>query len=245
LPKNISARRGYRNSWSFSKHRGYSVAPGSYISIKVSDTGKGIDEQLLQHIFEPFFTTKDTGKGIGLGLSSVYGTVKSHQGYIDVKSEEGKGTTFTIFIPVCSRKDSNFGKQETDKKQDVKHILLMDDQSHALDEAVEIISWLGYRVSIVHNCYDALNIVKEQKTDLIIIDIVAFNTNGRDCLKKIRAIDSSVKVLLSAGSRNYEEEQELSKYFFAGEIRKPFISSQVALVLSNALNSLPHSIIQP
>ncbi len=221
----------------FSKKHDYSVTPGSYILIQVSDTGKGIDKQLLHHVFEPFFTTKNSVKGTGLGLASVYGTVKSHQGYIDVKSEEGKGTTFTIYIPVCGRKDKNNCKQTVMEQQNARHILLIDDESHALDEAVEIISWLGYRVSISHNCQDALNIINEQNVDLIIIDIVALDSNGRECLERIRKINISVKMLLSVGSRNYEEEQVLLNNGFTGEILKPFISSQVAQAINSALSS--------
>lgn len=221
----------------FSIKRDYSVTPGSYISIQVSDTGEGIDKQLLDHVFEPFFTTKDSGKGTGLGLASVYGTVKSHQGYIDVKSEEGHGTTFTIYIPVYVRKDIIDCKQNAIEQPNANHILLIDDEKHALDEAVEIISWLGYRVSIVHNCHDALIIMNEQNVDLIIIDIVVLYSNGRDCLERIRRINNTVKVLLSVGSIDYGKKQELLKDGFAGEIQKPFISSQIVQAINNTLNS--------
>ena len=92
---------------SFSKSHAYVVAPGYYVAVSVKDTGTGMDKKVLSHLFEPFYTTKDVGKVTGLGLASAYGTVKSHNGYIDVESQPGVGTTFTLYFPVNQARSSD------------------------------------------------------------------------------------------------------------------------------------------
>jgi len=85
------------------------LASTKTVKITISDTGKGIDRAYLSHVFEPFFTTKEPGKGTGLGLSIAYGIIQRHDGFMDVESESGKGTTFTIFLPAFEEADSNAG----------------------------------------------------------------------------------------------------------------------------------------
>jgi PAS domain S-box-containing protein len=220
----------------FSKSRAYSVAPGFYVFTEVSDTGTGIDKQTMSHLFEPFFTTKDIGKGTGLGLASVYGTVNSHRGYIDVASEEGKGTTFTMYFPVSrATPDSNSDTANIQKGKG--HILIVDDDGFILEAIEEMLLWLGYNVSVVQSGEEAIAVARAQQFDLMIIDMMMPGMNGIECFKKIKAINSSVKALLSTGYQMNDEENAILNEGFKGIIKKPFVSTQLAQVIYDTLNN--------
>jgi CheY-like chemotaxis protein len=220
----------------FSKSRAYSVAPGFYVFVEVSDTGTGIDKQTMSHLFEPFFTTKDIGKGTGLGLASVYGTVNSHRGYIDVASVPGKGTTFTMYFPV-SRATPSIDCDTTNIQKGKGHILIVDDDRFILEAIEEMLSWLGYNVSIVQSGQEAIEVVRTQHFDLIIIDMLMPAMNGIECFKKIKDENPSIKALLSSGSRINDEEEMILNEGFKGIIKKPFESVQLAQVIYDTLNT--------
>ncbi len=220
----------------FSKSRAYTVAPGYYVFVEVSDTGTGIDEQLMPHLFEPFFTTKDIGKGTGLGLASVYGTVKSHRGYIDVKSRKGEGTTFTMYLPV-SRTVLNQKSLESSEIQMGKgHIVVVDDERFILEATEEMLSWIGYRVSVAQTGDAALEIVKAETVDLMIIDLMMPGMNGIETYKKAKTISPGIKALLSTGYRVDDEEQAIMNEGFSAIIQKPFVSAQLAQIIYDTLN---------
>ncbi|UCH07241.1 MAG: PAS domain S-box protein, partial [Deltaproteobacteria bacterium] len=117
----------------------YKVRPGTYVLLKVKDTGTGMDKKTLQHIFEPFFTTKGLGAGTGLGLASAYGIIKAHQGYIDVESEKGHGTTFEIYLPASESKSAEASKRAGHPAEGSETILLVDDEPMILEVAVEVL----------------------------------------------------------------------------------------------------------
>jgi len=222
----------------FSKSRAYIVAPGYYIAVSVKDTGTGMDKQVLSHIFEPFYTTKDVGKGTGLGLASVYGTLKSHNGYIDVESEPGKGTTFTLYFPVnrktmCS--DSEAPKACVHGKG---HILVVDDEIFLLDAVQEMLTWLGYDVSVCTNGKDAVEFVKRDPSnvDLVILDMMMPNMNGRECFRQLKEIKNSIRALIATGCKMDDELQQVLKEGAIRIIQKPFVSAQLAEAVQDALS---------
>jgi len=129
------------------KSNHYSPEPGKYVQLTISDTGSGMDKRTLERIFDPFFTTKEMGRGTGLGLASVYGIIKSHDGYIDVESEKGQGTTFTIFLPSSEKNIED--KVEADSKliKGSGTLMIVDDEDLVLDVGVNMLKKLGYTVN--------------------------------------------------------------------------------------------------
>jgi len=185
---------------------------GKYIRIDVSDTGTGIDEKIRQKIFEPFFTTKDPGKGTGMGLASVYGTVKNHGGAITVDSTMGKGTCMSVFLPAKESRPA--AVPFTEERETTKHssgkILLVDDDEYVIDTVTEMLSSAGYTVTTAVDGLKAIELFKEKGPfDLVILDMIMPGKNGRDTLLSLREINAGVKVVISSGYAPTEQVQEL------------------------------------
>lgn len=216
----------------------YSISPGSYLAVSVRDTGEGMDQRVLSHLFEPFFTTKDIGKGTGLGLASVYGTVKSHNGYIDVKSEPGKGATFTLYIPDSDVQAVPVTYSINSSTRGKGSILIVDDEGVIREAVKEILSWLGYSVYTCTNGQEAVEFYKKREPviDLIILDMIMPGMNGKDCFTLLKSIDNNVKVILSTGYRIDEERQSLLGIGIIDILNKPFVSAQLAQSVHSALN---------
>lgn len=180
------------------------MPPGEWICISISDTGIGIPQHILPHIFEPFYTTKEVGKGTGLGLSQVYGIIKQHNGYIDVKSEQGVGTTFFIYLtPVDSGREPSI--QEEEKivlpKGEGESILIVEDDSSVSEFLEAALNSCGYKVFIANNGHEALKIFNENKDNinLIITDLVMPGIDGIKLSSMLREINESVKIIAITG----------------------------------------------
>jgi two-component system cell cycle sensor histidine kinase/response regulator CckA len=176
--------------------------PGRYAQLMVGDTGIGIDAETQQRIFEPFFTTKARGKGTGLGLSVVYGIIKQHEGFVQVASELGRGTTFTIFLPapavamgVATPELSPLvrGGSET--------ILVAEDEASLRYLASTILERLGYTVILAEDGLEAVNLFRanQSKIDLVILDMVMPRFGGRDALDQMRALRPDLRALFVTG----------------------------------------------
>jgi PAS domain S-box-containing protein len=178
-------------------------APGEYIVISVSDTGKGMDAETSNRIFEPFFTTKEVGQGTGLGLSIVYGVVKQHNGYIDVSSKAGLGTTFNIHFPrVYEEGADDDGERKSDYPLKGNETLLVaEDDSSIREFAQLILRKYGYEVILARDGADAVEKFKanNEKIDIIIMDMVMPGKSGREAYEEIRRIRSDVKILFMSG----------------------------------------------
>ena len=168
------------------------VIPGEYALMTVSDTGLGMDEELLEHIFEPFYTTKGVGKGTGLGLSTVYGIVKQSDGFIWVYGEPGHGTTFRIYFPQLSdtvkqvenprRKRAPVGGTET--------ILLVEDDEALRKMVIRILKGYGYSVIEAKNGIEALEITTigdHLKIDLLVSDVIMPKMSGKELADKLKS----------------------------------------------------------
>jgi PAS domain S-box-containing protein len=175
--------------------------PGKYVQLSVSDTGCGMDRATLQHIFEPFFTTKKVGEGTGLGLATVYGIVTQNEGFINVYSEPGMGTTFRIYLP---RHDAETGTELDDATQRPTGsgtILLVEDEEMLLRSISEILEQMGYTVIPSSSPQEAITICRQQdrQIDLILTDVVMPEMNGREMVDQIRAFLPDSKVIFMSG----------------------------------------------
>lgn len=222
--------------------RGYDPEPGSYVMIVVKDTGHGMDKEVMQRIFDPFFTTKEVGDGTGLGLSSVYGIVKNHKGYIDVFSEKGKGTSFEIFLPASSMESSPSVEEkiigEEGQGGQGTTILLVDDEWVVLEVGKEMLESLGYAVFTARSGKEALQLYEQQREeiDLVILDLVLPEMGGAEIFDQLKQIDPNVKVLLSTGYGIVGEAGKLLNRGCEGFIQKPFRIDQLARKLDEILH---------
>ena len=216
----------------------YTPKHGKYIMIKVKDNGTGMDQETVKRIFQPFFTTKDMGLGSGLGLASTYGIVKGHGGYIDVESEKGHGSVFSIFIPAeeeSVQKDRIVS--ETIEEGD-ETILLVDDEDIIIDVGSQLLEKLGYTVFDARGGIEAIQIYQENKDniDMIILDMIMPDMGGSDVYDKIKAIDPNVKVLLSSGYSIDGQATEILKRGCNGFIQKPFNLKRLSRKIREVLN---------
>jgi PAS domain S-box-containing protein len=176
--------------------------PGRYALLSVSDTGVGMSEEVRQKIFEPFFTTKEVGKGTGLGLATTYGIIKQHDGYINVYSEPGKGTTFRIYLPV------KIAPQEQEKVPESKDlygnretILLAEDEVPVRDSVGRILEEFGYEVITAANGREAIErfAANKGKIDLVLIDLVMPGVSGKEAVDEMKRMVPGIKVIFMSG----------------------------------------------
>ncbi|MBF0100971.1 MAG: PAS domain S-box protein [Desulfobacterales bacterium] len=178
--------------------------PGDYVRLSVSDNGHGMEKETLEHVFEPFFTTKEIGKGTGLGLATIYGIVKQNNGFINVYSEPGQGTTFTIYLPRHIETNEQFGlgleSQET-ILIGCETILLVEDEPSILKMTQTMLKTLGYTVLAANTPAEAFRIAKDHTGEihLLMTDVVMPEMNGYDLSKKLLSINSHLKQLFMSG----------------------------------------------
>jgi PAS domain S-box-containing protein len=203
--------------------RNMGAKPGNYILLRVTDTGTGIPKKNLEHIYDPFFSTKEVGKGTGLGLASVYGIVKNHDGYIKCESEVGKGTTFCIYLPVIENQQKEVleNKVMTEFYKGSGKILLIDDEEDIRNLLGNVLTSSGYEVTFGE---DGEAGVSKYKTDgpfnLVVLDINMPKKDGGACLKEIMDLDPEAKVLIATGYGK-SSEKELMDMGAKGFVYKP------------------------
>jgi two-component system, cell cycle sensor histidine kinase and response regulator CckA len=202
----------------------FSVKPGRYVKISITDTGIGMDEKTMERIFDPFFTTKEMGRGTGLGLASAYGIIKSHNGFISVYSEKGTGTTFTVHIPVSDKKVMHVEKDSETFVTGHGNILLVDDEDVIIDVGKEILEVLGYKVFVAKSGYEAISVLKKRKEeiDLVILDMIMPGMSGGETFDAIKSINSNIKVILSSGYSLDARRTKMLDRGYDGFIQKPY-----------------------
>jgi len=202
----------------------YSLKPGKYVKITVTDTGTGMDVKTKERIFEPFFTTKGMGRGTGLGLASVYGIIKGHEGMITVYSEPDQGTTFTIYLPASEKQ---IPREETPTDEIVmgtETILLIDDEKIVMEVNKELLESMGYKLYVASSGQEGLDIYmeKKDKIDLIILDMIMPGMSGSDTFDRLREINPNAKVLLSSGYSLTDKALAIMDRGCNGFLQKPF-----------------------
>ncbi|MFA6567106.1 MAG: MASE1 domain-containing protein [Victivallales bacterium] len=197
---------------------------GDYMKICVADDGMGINDEDMEHIFEPFFTTKQPGKGTGMGLASVYGTVKSHNGAIHVDSKLGEGTVFSLSFPLVG--DTESADHETSLKHTIKksRILLVDDEETVRTVVSKLLSSFGHEVVTCKDGLEAVELYRQawKEIDLVMLDMMMPRMSGKNVFFEMQALNRDVKVLLISGFSIDGEAQSLLDAGMKGFLQKPF-----------------------
>jgi two-component system cell cycle sensor histidine kinase/response regulator CckA len=218
------------------------AAPGQYICLTFSDTGCGIAPENLGRIFEPFFTTKELDRGTGLGLATVYGVIKQHQGWVTVQSQLGKGTTFNIFLPASAARGGALQMTATGQKVigGTETLLVVEDEAPLLQLMQHILESNGYKVLGCSNGRQALDTWGEHKKriDLLLTDLML--PDGMAGIELARLLQESkpdLKVLFTSGFN----AERLAKEFPAGTnfnlVQKPFHARKLAEMVFETLNA--------
>ncbi len=213
---------------------------GSYVSVTVSDNGPGISKEDLNRIFEPFYTKKVMGRsGTGLGLAIVWGTVKDHDGYVDVQSRKGEGTTFTLFFPVADEDISSREPSLTpqDYTGSGESILIIDDDNLQRDLCTKIVKKLGYSAHCVNSGEQAVEYLTGNSADLIILDmIMEGGMDGFETYKKIISLHPGQKAIIVSGFTESEQVRDTQALGAGRFIRKPYAIEELGIALQNELH---------
>ncbi len=214
--------------------------PGEYVLLTISDTGHGMNKEILEHVFEPFYTTKEVGKGTGLGLAMVYGIVKTHEGYILCYSELDSGTTFKVYLPalVQSGRWREAGEGDDQLKGGDETILLVDDEKYIRELGVELLTDVGYEVFTAADGEGALELYRkeQQRIDLVILDLVIPGMGGKKCYEEILKINPQAKILIVSGYSVNGPGKEAMEAGAKGFVGKPFDVSHMLKVVRDILD---------
>ncbi|HTP57400.1 MAG TPA: ATP-binding protein, partial [Spirochaetia bacterium] len=207
------------------------LAPGEYVRIAVSDTGHGMDREVLAHIFEPFFTTKEQGKGTGLGLSTVYGIVKQSGGYITCYSEPGKGTTFTIYFPrsyeASTQSSAHFAPSPA--LGGTETILLVEDEETVRQFMHTVLESNGYTVLAASGGREAQAVIEslDCKVGLVVTDVVMPQMNGKELVLRLQNACPGLKALFISGYTGNAIEHHGMLDTGIDFMQKPFTSQEL------------------
>jgi two-component system cell cycle sensor histidine kinase/response regulator CckA len=207
------------------------IQPGRFAELRVIDTGTGMDAAIRERIFDPFFTTKGTGKGTGLGLATVYGIVKQHNGFIQVESEPGQGSTFRIFLPVSETPTAGKFRppvfEESPVRGGTETILLADDHHGICEMAQSVLTAKGYHVLVAHDGEEAVEVFTEHRDriSLVLLDVIMPRRSGPEVFAAIKALNPGVSVVFATGYSN--ETATLADLVERGValLRKPYSPS--------------------
>jgi CheY-like chemotaxis protein len=214
---------------------------GNYLQISIADTGIGISDEIKDHIFEPFFTTKPVGKGIGMGLAAVYGTIEDHNGAVTVESSRDKGSTFHLYLPISETPTSD--KLSVEKASAVIKgtgtILFVDDDKSVRKSTKEMLIQLGYSVSTCSDGDEAIQHYREfhEQIDLVILDMIMPKMDGWELFRTLRTINPSVKVLIATGYAFGDTAQDLIHAGALAILQKPFRISELSQTVAKALKN--------
>ncbi len=214
--------------------------PGEYVRLTISDNGCGMDEETLSNLFEPFYSTKGTGPSTGLGLSTVFGIVRQNNGFIDVNSKQGEGTTFCIYLPRYEGKTGQEREKGSAKPVLKGHgvILMVEDEPAILNMVKKMLENLGYTVLTASSSGEAVNIARNfpQKINLLMTDVLMPEMNGQELAKSIRSFYPQMKILFMSGYTidiiACQEEGLNGDVHF---IQKPFSLKELSVKVREAL----------
>jgi len=216
------------------------IIAGDYILFSVMDTGQGMDKLTMERIFEPFFTTKPVDKGTGLGLSVVHGIVHNHRGEILVESEPGKGSVFSIYLPVYE----DAGEKTAEEKSRVlnkgrESILIVDDNDVIAELIKQMLEILGYQATACTSSMDALKVFCEepQKFDLVITDLTMPKMTGLDLAEQMHSVRASCPVMIMTGYGDSLNDKTRNTYKIKQVLGKPVVLEELAIAVRAVLDN--------
>ena len=202
----------------------FTIDPGRYVKISVTDTGVGIERNIQERIFEPFFTTKEMSRGAGMGLASAYGIIKKHGGIINVYSEKGEGSTFNVYLPASGKEVLKLDEKSHEILKGTETILLVDDEEITIEVGKKLLEELGYRVLIAQSGKEAIEVYRTHadEIDMVLLDMIMPGMSGGETFDKLKEMDQGVKVVLSSGYSVNGDAQQVLDRGCMGFIQKPF-----------------------
>ena len=214
------------------------MQPGTYVTLTVSDTGPGMDEDVKSRIFEPFFTTKERGQGTGMGLAVVYGIVKSHQGVITVLSQPRQGSTFTVYLPHHTATEKMDEPTSRPVPKGKERILFVDDEEILVEMAEGILDRLGYKVVCATGSADALQMFTKdpQAFDLVITDHTMPEMTGAVLAQKLKEIRPDIPLILCTGYSETISQEKAESMGIHGFVMKPLSKNELAEIVRRVLD---------
>jgi len=220
---------------------GYEEIPeGEYVTVSVSDTGVGIQQEDFEKMFEPFYTKKVMGRsGTGLGMAVVWGAVKDHRGYVDVKSAPGEGTTLTLYLPATKEQAPSQRSADVSKAHHAKGetILIVDDSEEQRLIAASLLRELGYSVTICASGEEAVACIRENPVDLVLLDMIMDpGMDGLETYRRILAIRPEQRALIASGFSETDRVREAQRLGAGGYIKKPYTLDTIGQAIRAELN---------
>jgi CheY-like chemotaxis protein/anti-sigma regulatory factor (Ser/Thr protein kinase) len=213
---------------------------GPHLELTVKDSGHGMEPEVLERIFEPYYTTKEQGKGTGLGLSVIHGIVKNHGGDISVSSQPGKGTQFTVYLPVIDEIDEETeAVASAGATRGSERILLIDDEKQIIDMEQQILERLGYKVTPKTDSEEALEefAALPDRFDLVITDMTMPKMTGDQLARKLMEIKPGIPVILCTGFNESITEEKALAMGIDKFIMKPIVKDELAGTIRSVLDS--------
>ena len=217
------------------------VDPGEFLVLRVRDTGCGMSESVRERVFEPFFTTKEMGKGTGMGLAAVFGTIRQHHGAISVESEVGAGTCFEIFLPTSDSTERQSRSRAVDSSALMgRRVLLIDDEEMVRKLVVDMLRSHGCHIHAEHDGAAGVAYYQRHWTevDLIILDMIMPRMSGRDAFAALREINPAARIVIASGFSAGDDVQELLDRGAIGFLKKPFRHETLVAKLTIALREI-------
>lgn len=212
--------------------------PGSYLHLTVSDTGTGMTDAVKRRIFEPFFTTKPAGKGTGMGLASVFGTVKNHKGRIAVESAIGRGTAFHLYFPLApGAVRTEIDSEGVSRPPRNLRLLVVDDEAAIRDLIEDMLKAGGHECLVASGGREALDIYREKRggIDLVLLDMVMADLDGYQTYRELRRIHPGVRVIISSGFSPDDKVHALMNEGAKGWLQKPYGKAQLDAMMASAM----------